>query len=151
MNQKKRALLFILLTFALMMPYLAFVEHFALRYPSGHWPDWLTNTLLAWFITNFLILFLAIRLINRRATPSGPKDLETAHALQARTIARSVWLVIVWSALFLYGTEQTIRGEIPLKRAVPAGAFLLVFIGIFGWSIYRSKHPARSDNETPNP
>jgi hypothetical protein len=40
---------------------------------------------------------------------------------------------------FLYGVIETARGKIPLTRAIPAGAFLLLFIGIFGWSAYRMR------------
>ena len=51
----------------------------------------------------------------------------------------SSYLLIVWSVLFLYGVKETIQGEIPLNRAIPAGAFLLFFIGIFGWGLYRAR------------
>jgi hypothetical protein len=48
------------------------------------------------------------------------------------------YLVSVWIGLFLYGVKETIEGKITPRRAIPAGAFLLFFIGIFGWSLYRS-------------
>ena len=59
-------------------------------------------------------------------------------------IARLVtsYLVILWSALFLYGAVGTIHGRFPLSRAIPAGAFLLLFIGLFGFSachLFRKK------------
>jgi hypothetical protein len=46
-------------------------------------------------------------------------------------------LIIFWILFLLYGVIETARGKIPLNRAIPAGAFLLLFIGIFGWSAYR--------------
>jgi hypothetical protein len=48
------------------------------------------------------------------------------------------YLVLVWSVLFLIGVKGTIQGKYVLGRAIPAGAFLLFYIGLFGWSIYRS-------------
>jgi len=37
-------------------------------------------------------------------------------------------------------SKGTIQGRLALSRAVPAGAFLLIFIWAFGWSVYgRSK------------
>jgi hypothetical protein len=63
--------------------------------------------------------------------------MEPQRARRASTIAQIVvsYLLIVWSLLFLYGVKETIRGEVPLRRAIPAGAFLLFFIGLFGWSL----------------
>jgi hypothetical protein len=48
------------------------------------------------------------------------------------------YLVLVWSVLFLIGVKGTIEGKYALSRVIPAGAFLLFFIGIFGWNIYRT-------------
>lgn len=47
------------------------------------------------------------------------------------------YLLIVWSVLFFYGIWDTIKRNVPLNRAIPAGAFLLFFIGLFGYSLYR--------------
>jgi len=33
----------------------------------------------------------------------------------------------------------TVQRKVPIERAIPAGAFLLFFIGLFGWGIYRAK------------
>jgi hypothetical protein len=35
--------------------------------------------------------------------------------------------------------ESSEISKIPLERAIPAGAFLLFFIALFGWSVYRDK------------
>lgn len=56
--------------------------------------------------------------------------------------AAYAWLLAVWILLFLLGTAATIAGTIPLQRGIPAGAFLLFFIIIFGrfvWSSRRAK------------
>jgi hypothetical protein len=134
MNSKYRGAIFLAIGFALMVPYLGFVTYWALRFPSGHWPAWLTNTIGLWFTANFLILLLVARRIFRGQV------VEQEKARRAAAISKSIswYLVILWSLFFLYGTVETIKGKLPLDRAVPAGVFLLFFIGIFGWSLYRT-------------
>jgi hypothetical protein len=39
---------------------------------------------------------------------------------------------------FLNGVKGAIEGKYALSHAIPAGAFLLFFIGLFAWSIFRS-------------
>jgi hypothetical protein len=45
---------------------------------------------------------------------------------------------IAFALIFIMGVKGTMEGKYVLGRAIPAGAFLLFFIGIFGWSIYRT-------------
>jgi hypothetical protein len=66
-------------------------------------------------------------------------DAERARSVVEKSVRTSTRLVIFWSLPFLYGVKETIQGKFPLSRAIPAGAFLLVFIGIFGWGVYRAK------------
>ena len=67
--------------------------------------------------------------------------VEPKKARRASVIAQIVvaYLLIVSSSLFIYGVKEFIQGQIPLNRAVPAGAFSLFFIGIFGWSLYKAR------------
>ncbi len=67
--------------------------------------------------------------------------VEPQRARRASTIAQVVasYLLVVWSVLFLYGARLATKGDVPLSRAIPAGAFLLFFIGIFGWGLYRAR------------
>jgi len=125
-----------------MVPYLVFVMYFSLRLPQNHWPIWFTNTIAVWFVANFLALtLLARRMFKKR----GTEEPQVAQRTSTKT-KRAVWiirivssyLVLLWSVLFLLGVKGTIEGKYVLSRAIPAGAFLLFFIGIFGWSIYRS-------------
>lgn len=46
-------------------------------------------------------------------------------------------LILIWSGLFIYGAFKTVKGDFPIERALPAGAFLLAFIGLFAWSLRR--------------
>jgi hypothetical protein len=135
MNPKYKPAFFILMIVALMAPYLGFVLYFSSQYPSGQWPDWLLNTIGMWFIANFLIIMLLAKRIFRGQVV----DAEKARIAAAKSVRLSTRLVIVWSLFFLYGVKETIQGKLPLKRAIPAGVFLLVFIGVFGWGVYRAK------------
>jgi len=66
-------------------------------------------------------------------------DAEKARAAKERSVRISTILVIVCSLLFLYGLNQTVQGNIPLNRAIPAAVLLLFFVGVFGWGVYRAK------------
>lgn len=118
-----------------MVPYLGFVIYYSQRFPSNQWPAWFTNTIAVWFIANFLIIMLLVKRIFKGQAVEQQKE---RRAFAISQIVSS-YLLIVWSVLFLYGVKETIQGEIPLNRAIPAGAFLLFFIGIFGWGLYRAR------------
>jgi hypothetical protein len=135
MNPKFRPAILCGIAFVLMVPYLGFVIYYSQRFPSNQWPAWFTNTIAVWFIANFLIIMLLVKRIFKG------QAVEQQKARRASAISQIVssYLLIVWSVLFLYGVKETIQGEIPLNRAIPAGAFLLFFIGIFGWGLYRAR------------
>ena len=135
MNPKYRPAVFFGIVFVLMAPYLGFVMYYSQRFPSNQWPAWFTNTIAVWFIANFLIIVLLVKRILRGQV----LDPEKADSVRKKSVRTSTRLVIFWSLLFLYGVKETIQGKSPLSRAIPAGAFLLVFIGIFGWGVYRAK------------
>jgi len=121
-----------------MAPYFGFVIYYSQRLPTNHLPSWFTNTILIWFTVNFVTLILLMWL-SRRLFKTTVVDVEKARPYVERALRTGTRLVIFWSLLFLYGVVQTARGKFPLERAIPAGAFLLFFIVLFGWSIYRAK------------
>jgi uncharacterized protein YybS (DUF2232 family) len=135
MNRKHRPVILFGIAFALMAPYLGFVMYYSRRFPSGQWPTWFTDTMAVWFLANFLLLMLLAKRIFRGQVG------EPQMAQRASSIAKIVgsYLLIVWSLLFLYGAKETVQGKLPLNRAIPAGAFLLFFIGSFGWGLYRAR------------
>lgn len=138
MNPRFRPVILVVSTLLLMGPYLGFVTYYSQRFPSNHWPLWFTNTILIWFVANFLVLMLVTRL-TRRMFPIQITDAEKAHVVGQNAVRYATRLVIFWVGLFLYGLIQTMRGKVPIERAVPAGLFLLLFLGFFGWRIYRAK------------
>jgi hypothetical protein len=135
MNPKYRAAILLGIVFVLMAPYFGFVAYYSQQFPSNQWPAWFTNTIAVWFIANFLIIMLLVKR-TFRGQAVEPQKVRRASAISQIV---SSYLLIVWSVLFLYGAKETIQGEIPLNRAIPAGAFLLFFIAIFGWGLYRAR------------
>jgi VanZ family protein len=141
MNPRLRGLILVGIAFVLILPYLAFVLYFSTRLPHNHWPAWFTNTMLIWFLANFLILWLiAKRMSKHTAEPQFVLPPPSTKSQIGIWVARIVgsYLVILWSGFFLYGLKETIQRKFALSRALPAGAFLLFFIAIFGWATYRS-------------
>lgn len=88
----------------------------------------------------FIGLFLGKRIFRGQVV-----DAEKARAAVATSATLSKRLVNLWILFFLYGVIETAQEKIPLNRAIPAGAFLLAFIGVFGWIAYRMRHQLRRD------
>jgi hypothetical protein len=143
MNRKYRPVFVFAISTALLAPYFWFVVYYWQRFASGHWPSWFTNVIAIWFIANFMVLMLLIRL-TRKLFKNENVDAEKAQIVVAKALRTGARLVIFWSLLFVYGLVQTARGKIPIERAIPAGAFLLFFIVLFGWSMYRARRPKKS-------
>jgi hypothetical protein len=78
-------------------------------------------------------------LVVKRISKGQVVDAGKVRSVVEKSVRKSTRLVIFWSVLFLYGVKETIQGKIPLSRAIPAGVFLLVFIGVFGWGVYSAK------------
>jgi hypothetical protein len=147
MNPRSRAAVLIGTAVALTVPYVAFVVCFSFKFPKNHWPVWFTNVLLVWFVANFVAVYLIARRMAKKHPPPNAKLHEQPRKNNAGVwILRAVgfYLVIVWSVFFVNGVKETVRGEYPLDRAIPAGAFLLFFILLFGWLLYRSFRPKAS-------
>ena len=92
-----------------------------------------------------LVFDLDPMLLVKRIFRGQAVDAEKARNLVEKSVRTSTRLVIFWSLLFLYGVKETLQGKFALSRAIPAGVFLLVFIGIFGWGIYRARRETVSD------
>lgn len=134
MNPKRTATFF-LMVFAVMAPYFGFVVYFSLQFTSGQWPTWFINTLTVWFVANFLIIMLLVKWLVKGQVV----DPEKAKIAKTQSKAYITRLLFVCSVLFLYGLVETIQGKIPIDRAIPAGIFLAIFMGIFGWGVYHMR------------
>jgi hypothetical protein len=135
---------FVFLIFALIVPYMAFVMYFALRssQPGQILPTWFPYFGLSYILGSMVLVMVASRRIFRNvpqeASPKAQSALRWGRAW-------AMYLVAIWSGFFIYGAYRTLKGDFPMERAIPAGAFLLAFIGLFSWSLYRDyqarKHP----------
>jgi hypothetical protein len=145
MKTKSRSTAFIGIAFALMAPCLAFVIYSVLRFPQGGMPDWFAYVTLVWFAGVVVVMTLLAKRMFKKNASDDAKSLPSTSLKATRTIwiMRIVgsYLVAVWTVLLIIGVKGTIEGKYQLIRAIPAGLFLLFFIGIFGWSIYRTFKP----------
>jgi len=129
---------FTVLVLGLALPYDAFVSFFAFSATPGSthpFPSWFPWVALAYMLGSMLLAsILGPKLF--RGSPSPPPTPQNRVYMQ---IAKgwSLYLVLVWSCLFLYGAYKTLKGDLLLERAIPAGAALLAFIAIFAQSIRR--------------
>jgi hypothetical protein len=122
------------LIFGLVLPYFAFVMYFAFRIQEHPLPTWFPYFGMTYLLGSIIL----VTSVSRRIT----RDTQPQTAVQSRPavrIAVRAWvgyLLAVWCGGFLWGAVETIRGKLQWQRAVPAGAFLLAFIGIFGRLLY---------------
>jgi hypothetical protein len=129
---------FTVLVLGLALPYGAFVSFFAFSATPGSthpFPSWFPWVALAYMLGSMLLAsILGPKLF--RGSPSPPPTPQNRVYMQ---IAKgwSLYLVLVWSCLFLYGAYKTLKGDLLLERAIPAGAALLAFIAIFAQSVRR--------------
>jgi hypothetical protein len=126
--QQKRLILFL----ALVAPGMLLMIFACTRYPSDSIPTWIP---IGWgFYLLVAITFMTLfgsRIIKSPIAPATPPRVDTS----AKT--RAIWLMAVWSGLFLYGAFKFVKGEIPAERAIPAGLLLLAWILVFAWLMRR--------------
>ncbi len=123
------------LAFSLILPYLALAMYFSFRIQEHPLPTWFPYFGLSYILGTVVVVMVFSRKIHRDGQPTTVQRPVSALGWIGR-----VWvgyLVAVWAGLFLWGTYQTILGNLERQRAVPAGAFLLAFIVLFSWSLYK--------------
>jgi hypothetical protein len=123
------------LTFGLILPYVAFAIYFALRVEEHPLPTWFPYFGLSYILATMLVVMLYSRRIHRGAKPETAQRPKSVWLWLGR--AWTAYLVAVWSVLFLWGAYLTLTGGLKWQRSVPAGAFLLAFIVLFSWALYK--------------
>jgi len=141
------------LIFALVLPYFALVMYFVLRIQGHPLPTWFPYFGLSYILGTIVVVMVFSRKISSGAQLGTVEKPKSALRWMGRLWAG--YLIAIWSGFFLWGTYQTISGNLDWKRAVPAGAFLLAFIALFSWLLYKDiKRPtqqmASSDTKTTN-
>ncbi len=138
--QQKRALLFLILV-APGLPLMMFAFS---RYPSNKIPVWIP---VGWgfYLLNAITLMATFgqRIIKSPIAQAPSPDV------QAAATGGAVWLIAVWSVLFLYGAFKFVKGDFPAERAVPSGALLLAFILVFAWLMRRDRKSRRAADNAP--
>lgn len=123
------------LMFGFALPYVVFVMYFALQLPNRPLPTWFPYFGAAYLFGTILIVAVAAPRLSRGTTPvqQNINQLPSQNAAQGALV-----LVLFWCGLFIYGAYRTMRGDVPLERAIPAGAILLAAIGLFSWLLVRN-------------
>jgi hypothetical protein len=141
------------LIFGLVLPYIALVLYFVLR-NQGHPQEQLLPTWFPYFGMAYLLgTILLVSAISRRIARSAQGKL-THDAAKPRPVVRMAmrawagYLIVVWCGFLLYGAVETVKGKFEWQRALPAGAFLLIFIALFSRWLYTDiKKPPISDKK----
>lgn len=123
------------LTFSLVLPYIALVTYFALRTQEHPLPTWFPYFGLSYILATMILVMVFSRNVYRAARPEQEKKPKSFWLWAAK--AWMVYLVALWSGTFLWGAYLTLKGNLEWQRSVPAGAFLLVFIALFSWGLYK--------------
>jgi len=123
----------LVLMFALILPYLGLPVYFALRLPQKPLPEWLPYLGAFYIFATILLVVLASQRLSRGTIQQRANPRPAPAWIRGRVLG----LLVFWSALLSYGTFKVLKDEVPLRRAAPAGAILLLFIGLFIWLLYR--------------
>lgn len=136
----------LILIFVLIAPYLAVMVFLMSRYPPNHIPAWIPLGGGCYLLATIIF----VGLFGRRIVKVQPVPAASTRP-QAATTARlwAAYLIAVWSGFFLYGAFKFLKGEIPVERAVPAGALLLAFILVFAWFLRRDIKSRGVNKPTP--
>jgi hypothetical protein len=133
----------LLLLAAFVVPYMALVMYFAFQYRNLPFPPWFPYFGLSYILGGSILFAVLRQRIARKAPPGSLEKLKPS--IKRRLLVWQGYLIVVWSALLLWGIYETIMGEYPWQRTLPAGAFLLAFIVLFSLSFKQLKKAPTQD------
>jgi hypothetical protein len=141
----------IILFLCLAVPYLIFVLFFGLKAAPGSanpFPPWFPWVVLTYMLSSItLASVLAPRFFRNVPRPPDAQASPYSNLAKAQTLS----LILVWSCFFICGALKTVKGDFLVERALPAGAFLLAFISLFGWSLRRTWAAGRQSGPSSPP
>jgi hypothetical protein len=126
MNPKYKPLIFVLLVFVLLVPYLGFVLYYSPQFPPNQWPSWFTNTIAIWFVVNFLILML----LGKRIFRGQPAEaVEPQNGAPCLSDTASIWWVPCdcLEHIVSLRVERNDSGRNPSDSCNPGGRVLALF------------------------
>ena len=122
------------LIFGLVLPYMALVMYFALRIQEHPLPAWFPYFGLLYLLGTMILVMVLGR---RFSCPAPQQPIKKPRPVLQWAMRGWVgYLVVVWSVLFIWGAYETATGSLAWQRSIPAGAFLLAFIGLFSRFLY---------------
>jgi hypothetical protein len=130
------------LIFSLVIPYLALVMYFALRVQEHPLPTWFPYFGMSYLLVSIILVTVVSRRIARGTQPQTA--VQSRPAVRVALRAWVGYLVVVWCGVFLWGAVETLKGRLEWQRALPAGAFLLAFIGLFARWLYTDIKPPKA-------
>jgi hypothetical protein len=113
---------------------MALVMYFALRIQEHPLPAWFPYFGLSYILGTMILVMV----LGRRFSRSAPQQTtKKPHpVLQWATRGWVAYLIVVWGVAFIWGAYKTVTGSLAWQRSIPAGAFLLAFIGLFSRFLY---------------
>ena len=143
------------LIFGFVLPYFALVMYFVLGFVfhirESPLPTWFPYFGMAYLLGTVLLVSVIGRRIARSALAEPTQSVVKPRP--AVRVAARVWagyLIAVWCGFFLYGAVETVRGRFEWQRALPAGAFLLIFIVLFARELYADIKAQRLSDKQGN-
>ncbi|GAC1663387.1 MAG: hypothetical protein NVS9B4_18090 [Candidatus Acidiferrum sp.] len=122
------------LIFSLVLPYFAVVMYFVFRIQEHPLPTWFPYFGMTYLLGSIILVTVVSRKVARGTQPQT--TVQSRPALRMALRAYAGYLIAAWCGLFLWGAVETIEGKLEWQRALPAGAFLLAFIGLFARGLY---------------
>ena len=119
------------------MPFMATVMYVSLHTPEHSLPGWFPYFGLSYILVTVIFVMLFSQRVYRGVRPENAEKPKSVWGWRLG-IAWTAYLVAVWSVLFLRGAYLTFTGGLDWRRSVPAGAFLLAFIVLFSWALYKA-------------
>jgi hypothetical protein len=142
------------LIFGLVLPYFALTMYFVLHslsHPQGRiLPTWFPYFGMAYIFGTILLVTVVSKRLSRGSQSNLQSIAQPNPAVRKALRARAGYLILVWSGFFIYGAVETIRGKVEWQRSVPAGVFLLAFIGLFGRLLYTDIKSGNPSNNQGN-
>jgi hypothetical protein len=138
---QKRVILFL----AILAPGMLVLMFAFWQYPSNTLPVWIP---VSWGF--YVLAAITFMTLFGRQIIKSPSDSRRAPGGQASATMGGISLITVWSAFFLYSAFKFLKGDIPVSRAVPAGALLMAFILVFSWLMRRDMKSRRAANGAPS-
>ena len=130
------------LILGLVLPYIAFMMYFTFR-TQEHPPNWFSYFGMTYLLGSIILVTFVSRRIARGTQPQTAVQSRPAVRIAVRALVG--YLLAVWCGGFVWGAAETIKGKFEWQRAVPAGAFLLGFIVLFGRLLYTDIKGSKAD------